>query len=57
MNLPPQGPPVSYVDAASKQPKKKQLTGEEVNLWNVRVKDEQQNKEKAAAQATLDHIA
>ena len=57
MNLPPQGPPVSYADAASKQPKKKQLTGEEVHLCDVQVKDEQQNKEKAAAQATLDCIA
>ena len=35
MNLPLQGPPVSYVDATSKQPKKEQLTGEEVCLCNV----------------------
>ena len=36
---------------------KKQPTGEEVCLCNVWVKDEQWNKGKAAAQATLDHIA
>ena len=56
-NLPPQGPPVSYADATSKQSKKKQLTGEEVCLCDIWEKDEQWNKEKAAAQATLDCIA
>ena len=57
MNLPPQGPPVSYADASLKLVKGKQPTGEEVCLCDIWVNDEQWDKEKAAAQATLDHIA
>ena len=51
-----QGPPMSYVDAASKSPKKKSSTEDSVHLCDVWLKDKQWDKEKVAAQATLAHI-
>ena len=57
MNLDPQGPPVSYVDATSKLPKKKSVIEDSVHLCNVWLRDEQWDKEKVATQATLAHIA
>ena len=56
MKLNSQGPPVSYAQAASKQPKKNTITKESVCLCNTWIKDAQWDKEKAATQATLDHI-
>ena len=53
MNLDLQGPPMSYVDAASKLPKKKSVTEDSVHLCDVQLRDKQWDKEKAAAQATL----
>ena len=56
MKLDSQGPPISYAQAASKQPKNT-ITKESVRLCDIRVRDAQWDKEKAAAQATLDCIA
>ena len=55
MTLDSQGPPASYTDAASKSPKKSS-TEDSVHLCNVQLRDEQQDKEKVTAQATLAHI-
>ena len=53
MKLELQGPPASYADAASKSPNKKSNTEDSVHLCDVWLRDEQWDKEKAAAQAIL----
>ena len=57
MKLDSQGPPVSYADATSKSTKKKSSTEDSVHLCDVQLRNEQWDKEKAATQATLAHIA
>ena len=56
MKLGSQSFPTSYTDATSKSPKKKSSTEDSVHLCNVWLRDEKQDKKKAAAQATLAHI-
>ena len=57
MKLDSQGPPTSYTDATDRTPKKKSSTEDSVHLCYDQLRDEQWDKEKAATQATLAHIA
>ena len=56
MKLNPQGPPVSYANAASKQPQKKGVTEDTVCMCDVCMRDVLWDKEKVATQTILDHI-
>ena len=56
MKLDPQGPPVSYAKAASRPPQREIVTKDTMHMCNVWMRDTLQDKEKVAAQATLDHI-
>ena len=46
MKLDPQGPPVSYANAASRQPQKKGVTGGTAHMCDVHMRDVIRDKEK-----------
>ena len=48
MKLDPQGPPISYAEAASRQPKRKGVTKDTMHICDVRMRDTLQDKEKVA---------
>ena len=56
MKLDPQGPHVSYARAASRPPQREIVTKDTMHMCNVWMRDTLQDKEKVAAQATLDCI-
>ena len=56
MKLNPQGPPVSYAEAASWPRQTEIVTEDTTHMCNVWMRDALWDKEKAAAQATLDCI-
>ena len=56
MKLNPQGPPVSYAEAASRLPQRKGVTEDTMHMCDIWMRDAIQNKKKVAAQASLDHI-
>ena len=39
MELDPQGPPISYAKAASRQPKRKGVTKDTAHMCNVQIRD------------------
>ena len=56
MRLDCQGPPVSYSEVASRPPQKETITEDNLQMCDVCMKATACKKEKAATQATLDHI-
>ena len=56
MHLDHQGPPVTYSKAASRLPQRTVVTSSELAMCNVWLKIVAHEKEKEAAQATLDQI-
>ena len=56
MKLDHQGPPVSYSKAASRPPQRETITQDMLHMCDVQMKAVACEKEKAATQATLDHI-
>ena len=56
MYLDPQGPPVTYSEAASRSPWRTVVSSSELPVYNVWLKIAAHEKKKEAAQATLDRI-
>ena len=56
MHLDHQGPPVTYSEAASRSPWRVVVSPQDLSMCDVRVKMAANEKEKEAAQATLDQI-
>ena len=56
MHLDRQGPPVTYSEAASRSPQRMVTSSSELPVYDVQLKMAAHEKEKEAAQATLDWI-
>ena len=56
MHLDHQGPPVTYSEAASRSPQRTVVSSSELPVCDVQLKIAAHEKEKQAAQATLDQI-